>query len=68
MEGMTLSGKGLVHVGPSEQAVIRGGIGTELIRRIIGILVGAIGTVNEYLDDLIKGFKRGWESIKMEAV
>lgn len=57
-----------MHVGPSEQAAIRGGIGTELIRRIIGILVGAIGTVNEYLDDLIKGFKRGWESIKMEAI
>ena len=35
----------------------------DVIRKIIGILIGAIATAYEYLDDFIKGFKRGWDTI-----
>lgn len=70
MEGLILSENGLVRLEPSEMASIRGGgkLSGPLIRKIIGILIGAIATAYEYLDDFIQGFKRGWDTIEMEVV
>ncbi|MBO7278121.1 MAG: hypothetical protein J6U70_00775 [Bacteroidales bacterium] len=69
MEGLNLSENGLVRLGPSEMVSVCGGskLDGDVIRKIIGILIGAIATAYEYLDDFIKGFKRGWDTIKMEA-
>ncbi|MBR5250002.1 MAG: hypothetical protein IKV28_05400 [Bacteroidales bacterium] len=65
MEGISLSGKGLMCIGPSESANVRGGTGADLVHGVIAIIITVLSNISQYMDDLIKGFNRGWNSIKM---
>lgn len=67
MEGKMMYGKGLETVSPSEMAAIRGGVNLQTIKRIAKAIADLASAIGEYLDDLVRGFKKGWDLINGSA-
>lgn len=63
MEEKFLRNLGMETVSSSELLMVRGGIGFNDIRRILEIIGAIIDAVEEYSDDFIRGFKKGWKMI-----
>ncbi len=63
MEKIKMDGGGLICIDKSQMQFIRGGTSIACLQGVWDYIQKALGFIKEYHQEIIRGFKKGWNNL-----